>query len=146
MNRDRLKAMAMVMGDNLAPKLRGTVWFADTPAGVWVEASITGLPQNETGFYGFHVHEAGSCQPPEFDSAMGHYNPTGTKHPMHAGDMPPLLATKAHSAWLSFVTTRFTVRDIIGRSVIIHDQRDDFMSQPSGDSGKRIGCGVIKAL
>lgn len=146
MNQTRLRAMAAVKGDSLAPQLKGTVWFADTPSGVWVEASVTGLPKNETGFYGFHVHETGSCEPPEFASAKGHYNPTGVPHPLHAGDFPMLLATDRMDAWLSFVTTRFTVSDIIGRSVIIHDGRDDYTSQPAGDSGPRIGCGVIRAL
>jgi Cu-Zn family superoxide dismutase len=57
-----------------------------------------------------------------------------------------LLATDAMEAWLAFVTTRFTVRDIIGRSVVIHMNRDDYTSQPAGDSGQRIGCGVIRVL
>jgi Cu-Zn family superoxide dismutase len=146
MNGELLSAAAMVRGNAAAPRLRGTVWFSDTPEGVRVRARIYGLPANETGFYGFHLHTAGNCALPDFSEAKGHYNPTGKPHPEHAGDFPMLLATDAMDAWLSFITTRFTVRDIIGRSVIIHAGRDDYTSQPAGDSGARIGCGIIQAL
>ena len=139
-------AIALVRGNTLAPELSGIVRFFDTPAGVRVDARVRGLPQNNTGFYGFHLHEAGECMPPDFASAQGHFNPSGIAHPLHAGDFPPLLATDAMEAWLAFVTTRFAIRDIIGRSVIIHMQRDDFTSQPAGDAGQRIGCGVIRTL
>ncbi len=139
-------AIALVRGNSLAPGLSGVVRFFDTPAGVRVDARIQGLPRNKTGFYGFHLHETGECVPPDFVSAQGHYNPSGAEHPLHAGDFPPLLATDALEAWLAFVTTRITIRDIIGRSVIIHTQRDDLTSQPAGDAGQRIGCGVIRML
>jgi Cu-Zn family superoxide dismutase len=139
-------AIALIHGDAPAPRLSGFVRFYDTPDGVRVDARVRGLPKNATGFYGFHLHETGECMPPDFASAMGHYNPTAEPHPLHAGDFPMLLATSAMEAWLAFVTTRFTVRDIIGRSVVIHMSRDDYTTQPAGDSGKRIGCGVIRAL
>ena len=98
------------------------------------------------GFTDFHIHEIGNCALPDFSGAKGHYNPQNTAHPLHAGDFPMLLATDSMDAWLSFITTRFSVQDIIGRSVIVHLGRDDYTSQPSGDSGKRIGCGVIYAF
>ena len=146
MNQYNYKAMAIVKGSPEAPMLHGTVWFAETSMGVQVDAKIYDLPPNETGFYGFHLHEAGSCMPPDFASAKGHYNPQGYPHPMHAGDFPMLLATDSMDAYLSFVTTRFSLSDVIGRSVVIHMQRDDYTSQPAGDSGARIGCGVIQAV
>ena len=139
-------AVASVHGDSLAPELSGIVRFYDTAVGVRVDAHIKGLPKNTTGFYGFHLHEMGECLPPDFASAKGHYNPSDTEHPLHAGDFPMLLATHAMEAWLAFVTTRFTVRDIIGRSVVIHMNLDDYTSQPAGDAGPRIGCGIIRAL
>jgi superoxide dismutase, Cu-Zn family len=139
-------AAATIRGSALAPELSGIVRFFDTAAGIRVDAHIRGLPHNETGFYGFHVHDIGECAPTEFSSAKGHYNPAGTAHPLHAGDFPMLLATNTMEAWLAFVTTRFTVYEIIGRSVIIHGSRDDYTSQPAGDSSPRIGCGVIRAL
>jgi Cu-Zn family superoxide dismutase len=146
MNHPIVGAVAAVRGSSMAPNLSGIVRFFDTPAGVRVDARVRGLPKNATGFYGFHLHEAGECAPPDFSGAKGHYNPSGKGHPLHAGDFPPLLATRAMDAWLAFVTTRFSVREIIGRSVVIHMNRDDFTSQPAGDSGPRIGCGVIREL
>lgn len=140
------RAMAVIRGDNGAPTLGGTVLFTDTPAGVRVEARLTGLPKNKTGFYGFHLHEGQSCVPPDYESAKGHYNPDSVPHPLHAGDFPVLLATKAGDAWLGFVTTRFGVCEIIGRTVVVHLERDDYTSQPAGDAGERIGCGVVVPL
>lgn len=111
-----------------------------------MDAHVSGLPPNNTGFYGFHIHETGSCARPDFSDSGGHYNPGNMEHPMHAGDFPMLLATRSGNAWLSFITSRFTVKDIVGRSVIIHGMRDDYTSQPAGDSGKRIGCGIIRGM
>ncbi|MGI5850261.1 MAG: superoxide dismutase family protein [Christensenellales bacterium] len=141
-----LSAAAVIRGDSIAPRLNGNVWFYDTPEGVRVDAQIYCLPPNETGFYGFHIHTEGNCAGTDFSAAQGHYNPENTEHPMHAGDFPMLLATDTKNAWLSFITTRFTVRDIIGRSVIIHEGRDDYATQPAGDSGRRIGCGIIYSI
>ncbi|MDD5016760.1 MAG: superoxide dismutase family protein [Eubacteriales bacterium] len=141
-----LSAVAVIRGNSYAPGLHGNIWFVDTQKGVRVDAKIYGLPPNGMGFYGFHVHEAGSCEMPDFMSAKGHFNPDDTRHPLHAGDFPMLLATASMDATLSFVTTRFTVRDVIARSVIVHEGRDDYTSQPSGDSGRRIGCGIIQVL
>lgn len=146
MKKGGCRAMAVVRGDAHAPRLRGAVLFTDTPAGVRVQARFSGLPENKTGFYGFHLHEVGSCRPPEFESAKGHYNPEGAPHPLHAGDFPALLATRAGEARLAFVTTRFSVCDILGRAVVVHLQRDDYTSEPAGDAGARIGCGVVSLL
>ena len=139
-------AEAVIHGNVYAPWLKGNVWFYDTPEGTRVDADISGLPPNGTGFYGFHVHTAGQCRQPDFSSAQGHYNPGNVEHPRHAGDLPNLLATDTMEAHLSFVTTRFSVSDVIGRSVIIHQNRDDYTSQPSGDAGPRIGCGIIYSI
>ncbi len=144
MEKKRCRAMALIIGASDMPRLSGTVWLTDSPAGVCVEANVRGLPPNETGFYAFHLHERSSCLPPDFTSAKGHYNPSGAPHPQHAGDFPMLMATKQGEAWLSFVTTRFTVSEVIGRAVVIHANRDDYTSQSSGDAGARIGCGVIQ--
>jgi Cu-Zn family superoxide dismutase len=137
-------AIAELYGNAFSPQLQGTVWFNDTPEGVRVDAHVVGLPANNTGFYGFHIHETGSCSRPDFSDSGGHYNPGNTEHPLHAGDLPMLLATRSGNAWISFITSRFTVKDIIGRSVVIHEMRDNYTSQPAGDSGRRIGCGVIR--
>ena len=78
-----------------------------------------------------------------FADAMSHYNPMGCEHPYHAGDLPPLFGSNG-SALLLFLTDRFSVKEVIGKTVIIHDRPDDFTTQPSGNSGTKIACGVIR--
>ena len=77
-----------------------------------------------------------------FPMSGTHYNPHNCPHPYHAGDMPPLFGTNGY-AFLSFITSRFKVNEIIGKTVIIHSSPDDFTTQPSGNSGTKIACGVI---
>ena len=93
-------------------------------------------------FYGMHIHENGNCTPP-FDKTGDHFNPGSKPHPMHAGDMPALLGNKGYSFSI-FYTERFIVDEILGRSIIIHRMPDDYMTQPSGNSGEKIACGVIQ--
>lgn len=139
--------MAWVRGNGAAPGLSGLVKFYGTPyGGVLVEAEIFGLPvqkeENSSDFYAFHIHENGDCSA-DIAHVGNHYNPGKTVHPQHAGDMIPLFSNQGY-AWMSFYDKRFIIPEIIGRSVIIHGRRDDFTSQPSGDSGEKIGCGVIR--
>lgn len=75
--------------------------------------------------------------------AMAHYNPGGCKHPYHADDLPPLFGNNGFVLSL-FLTNRFSGDEVIGRTVIIHDQPDDFTTQPSGNSGTKTACGVIR--
>lgn len=99
----------------------------------------------ESRIFGFHIHEGGCCRGNESDpfaDTLSHYNPQGCEHPAHAGDLPPLFGNRG-CAFSAFLTDRFTVEEIIGRTVVIHDMPDDFTTQPSGDSGSKIGCGVI---
>lgn len=84
-----------------------------------------------------------SMQP--FPNTGNHYNPDNVPHPEHVGDLPPLLSNNGY-AWMSFYTGRVNLNDVIGRSVVIHSMRDDFTSQPSGNSGDKIGCGVIETI
>ena len=95
-----------------------------------------------------HIHEGAECygnnHDPFADAGM-HYNPYDCAHPYHAGDLPPLFS--AHGiAWEAVLTDRFTVEEIIDRTVIIHAMPDDFKSQPSGNSGEKIACGVIRRV
>ena len=132
-------AVALVKGGPSAPALSGTVQFYDTPEGVLVSARIDGLPSsNPTGFFAFHIHEGGSCAAPG-----GHFNPAGMPHPMHPGALPPLLSCGG-MARMSVLTNRFRIRDILGRTVVIHSGTDDFRSQPAGNPGEKIACGVIR--
>ena len=95
--------------------------------------------------FGFHIHSGSSCtgnaQDP-FADAGEHYNPGTCLHPYHAGDMPPLFGNNGY-AFQIFLTDRFRVSEIIGKTVIIHGSPDDFMTQPGGNSGTRIACGPI---
>lgn len=129
--------------------LSGMVSFFPKKGGTLVTAQIHGLPYEDgpcsSRVFGFHIHEGGSCTPPEFEDAGGHFNPDGCDHPHHAGDLPPLFGCRGE-AYLSVFTDRFTVPEIIGRTVVIHGDPDDFATQPSGHAGARIGCGVIRAF
>lgn len=131
-------AVAKVAGQGIS----GSVKFYQTPFGVVVLTEISGLPQTETNIFAFHIHEVGECKG-DFSSAKGHYNPHNNNHPNHAGDLPPLFSNNGY-ALSAVLTERFNVDEIINRSVVIHEKPDDFTSQPSGNSGKRIACGVIK--
>ena len=139
----RPDAVACIKGGPAAPCLTGEARFYQKSGGVLVTVNVSGLPEGDgTGFFALHIHEGGSCSGEGFADAGGHYNPAGAEHPKHAGDLPPLLRCK-QSAYLSVLTDRFCVRDIIGRTVIIHGSADDFHSQPAGHAGTRIACGLI---
>ena len=147
--RDHPDAAAWINGNTKNPKLSGTVKFYHTTyGGVLVEAQIFGLPNKEvpgsSNFYAMHIHESGDCSE-NFDHTGMHYNPTGANHPHHAGDMPPLLGNQGY-AYSVFYDKRFTLQEIIGKAVIIHENPDDFTSQPSGNAGDKIGCGEIALL
>lgn len=149
MNRKN-RAIANISGSAEYPNLTGTVTFQKLAEGVLVTARVSGLPnQNDCcgcGVYGFHIHSGGACTGNEtnaFADADGHFNPKNCQHPYHAGDMPPLFGNHG-LAYMSFLTDRFTLEEIIGKTVIIHAEPDDFTTQPSGNSGAMIACGVIK--
>ena len=74
-----------------------------------------------------------------------HYNLKNCPHPLHAGDMPPLVSDGGY-AWMTFYTKHFSAEEVVGLTVVIHSSPDDFKTQPSGDSGKKIACGVIKQV
>lgn len=147
---------ANIIGTSPESKLKGVVYFKDVPNGTEVYVEVKGLPNYmpasgnnpQVGPHGFHLHENGICDIDEnnpFSSAGGHWNPTNQPHGNHAGDFPVLFSNNGY-ARMSFFTDKFKVKDIIGKAVIIHESPDDFRTQPSGDSGKRIGCGVIKEV
>ena len=91
----------------------------------------------------FHIHQGRACSGIGFSGTEGHYNPTEEMHPKHACDLPPLLECKGQ-AYLSVKTDRFSVDEIIGRTVVIHSDPDDFYTQPAGNAGRKIACGVIR--
>ena len=136
-------AVARIHGGIEVSQLSGCVQFYQENGCVLIVAKISGLPkESETGFFGFHIHQGENCSGTDFSGTGSHYNPFDQAHPKHAGDLPPLLACQGN-AYLSVKTDRFSVADIIGRTVIIHSDPDDFHSQPAGNAGTKIACGVI---
>jgi Cu-Zn family superoxide dismutase len=134
-------------------KAAGTVVFSTLPegSGVHISGSIHGLPPN--GYFGFHVHEKGDCSSPDGMSAGGHFNPTAKPHGnivdehSHLGDLGNIQSNAQGEAQFSIIHRQASLNDeqlsFIGRSLIIHARKDDLNTQPSGDSGDRISCGII---
>jgi len=147
--RGRAQAAASVTGSEDYPQIAGAVRFYQTAQGVIVFAEIYGLPHDDFAchdrVFGFHIHTGSNCGSAHdsFAAAMSHYDPDSCAHPYHAGDLPPLFGNGPFALSV-FLTGRFTVDEVIGRTVIIHDHPDDFTTQPSGNSGTRIACGVIR--
>ena len=110
----------------------------------------------EPGEHGFHIHEVGECSAPDFESAGGHYNPTGAQHGLlnpegaHAGDLPNLVVGQGGvvdyvvtTALVTLGEGERTLFDSDGSAVMIHEGPDDYITDSSGDSGSRVACGVI---
>jgi superoxide dismutase, Cu-Zn family len=129
--------------------VRGTIHFRKRPAGVHVQGTITGL---SAGAHGFHVHEYGECSAPDFSSAGDHFNPTGAPHgartdaKRHVGDLGNVEAAASGTVALDYTDPHLRFegdRSILGRGVIVHEKADDFKTQPTGNAGGRVACGVI---
>jgi Cu-Zn family superoxide dismutase len=131
---------------------RGTVTFTQQGDQVMVTAKLSGLTP---GGHGFHIHEKGDCSAPDGTSAGAHFNPSAKKHghPMqgehHAGDLPMVEADANGNASLTATLSGISLGkgddSILGRGVIVHAAPDDFKTQPTGNSGGRVACGVIAA-
>jgi Cu-Zn family superoxide dismutase len=132
----------------------GQVQLIQTPHGVLLKLSVKGLPAGE---HAVHIHAVGKCEPPSFTSAGGHFNPGGKKHGIeaaegeHAGDMPNLhipasgeLAVEVANSMITLVKGQpHSVFDTDGSTIIVHAGADDYKTDPAGNSGDRIACGVI---
>ena len=145
------QAIACIKGSDAYAGICGCVRFYQTNWGVLVETEVHGLPvrvnTHDRPVFGFHIHEGSCCcgtAENPFEEAGTHYNPENYDHPYHAGDMPPLFGNGGYALQI-FLTDRFAVREIVGRTVIVHLHPDDFTTQPSGNSGAMIACGKIKA-
>ena len=130
-------------------RVSGNVSFSETASGLKIWGKIAGLTP---GAHGFHIHETGDCSAPDAMSAKGHFNPSTKTHghhgdqEHHSGDMPNLMADAQGNATYSFELTGLSLsgpNGVLGRSVVVHADPDDYKSQPAGNSGKRIACGVI---
>lgn len=144
-------ASAMMRGGETSPDICGTVRFYQTEKGVLIAAEINGLPYSDRkcgqSIFAFHIHGGASCSGEAdnvFSGAMAHYDPSECRHPFHAGDLPPLFGNRGY-AFSVFMTDRFSLSEVLGRTLIIHANPDDFTTQPSGNAGERLACGVITA-
>lgn len=145
-------ATAYISGSYEYPGIQGIMNFYQVPIGVYVVYSFTGLPNGEnncgSNILGLHIHDGKMCSRDDkdpFADAGAHYNPEECPHPWHAGDLPPLFVNDGYAFGAVF-THRFNLEDLWGRTVIVHSQRDDFTSQPSGDAGQKIACGIIRRM
>ena len=131
----------------------GAVELNQTPAGVLLRLTLKGLPAGERAF---HIHAVGRCEPP-FTTAGGHFNPGGQKHglmvgPGHAGDMPNLHIPSNGVLVVEILNAAVTLEkdkpnslfQKEGTSIVIHAAKDDYKSDPAGNAGDRIACGVIQ--
>lgn len=140
-----------VLAPTKGNSVSGTVNFTQKGEVVLVEAKITGLAAN--GTHGFHIHEKGNCSAADASSAGGHFNPSGSRHGgqvgavRHGGDLGNLRADANGYAQASVevmdITLGTEAKSIIGRAVIVHGGPDDLKSQPAGNSGPRVACGLI---
>ncbi len=134
-------------------KAIGDVDLTQTPGGVLLRVSVKGLAPGE---HAFHIHAVGKCEAP-FDSAGGHFNPGSHKHgivagPGHAGDMPNLHVPQSGDLMVEVLNTAITLEkgkpnsvfDADGSALVIHAKADDYRSDPAGNAGDRIACGVVQ--
>jgi len=127
----------------------GTVAVWQTNGGVSFHVNASGLPH---GLHGIHVHPIGRCDPPDFASAGTHWNPTGKQHGLnnpqgpHAGDLPNVTVSSSGSVSETLVAAHASFADLAdadGSALVIHAAADDYMTDPSGNSGARIACAVL---
>lgn len=145
----RPDAVAFIKGSRKYPDIEGRALFYEGRGGVVVSTEVTGLPRGsgrcDKPIFAYHIHSGGECSgnnEDQFANVGSHFNPNNCPHPYHAGDMPPLISADG-KAFSVFLTDRFTVNEVLGKTVIIHISPDDFMTEPSGNAGEKIACGVI---
>lgn len=142
------KAVA-VLSPTKGSDVKGKIEFIQLTDGIRIIGDVTGLKPGE---HGFHIHEFGDCSAPDASSAGGHYDPEHVRHggpldlPRHVGDLGNIVADESGNAYYEAVNHLMRMdgsESIIGHSVIVHEDRDDYVSQPTGNAGPRLACGVI---
>lgn len=153
--KEELRAHATLI--NAEGEKVGTVLFNQEKEGVRIKCRLYNL---EPGPHALHIHETAECDPPDFKSAGGHFNPYGKKHGFlnpagpHAGDLPNFEVRKDKTADIEFVTGLVTLKKdkrnsllkAGGTSVVMHENPDDYITDPAGQGGARIACGIIKEI
>ncbi|MEW6571622.1 MAG: superoxide dismutase family protein [Nitrospirota bacterium] len=131
----------------------GNATLVETPHGVLIKVKLTKIP---AGIHAFHIHEVGSCEPPSFTSAGGHFNPFGKQHGimnpkgLHAGDLPNIhvgsdgrLAFEVLANQVTLARGQNSLFDKDGSALVVHEKADDYKTDPAGEAGSRIACGVV---
>lgn len=147
---DAVAQLAPTQGNTVS----GSLALAPSAQGVRITGAVQGLKADAE--LGFHIHEKGDCSAPDGSSAGGHFNPTQQQHgnptgaSHHAGDMPNVRSNAEGVAQVDTTAAGTTLQgdpatDVLGKAIVVHESADDYTTQPSGSSGKRIACGVIAA-
>lgn len=150
-----LKARAELI--NNQGKRVGNVLFKEDAEGVVVTVRVNGLPP---GMHSLHIHDSARCESPDFSSAGGHFNPYSDEHGFlnprgpHAGDLPNIMVSANGRGTMEIITRRVTLKEGKdhslfqegGTSVVIHQNPDDYLSDPAGKAGERIACGAIERI
>lgn len=136
--------------------IAGKATLSNTPRGVTMHLSLTGVPP---GIHGIHLHAVGRCDAPDFESAGGHFNPSKKQHGkdnpagMHAGDMLNVTVPASGALETDVLLSNVgmgagptTIFDADGTALVLHATADDYKTDPSGNSGARIACGVVKRV
>ena len=142
---------AEIKGSEVHPAIGGMVYVYELPQGFYLQADIEGLPESRV--FGLHIHDGLVCAPTgpnnPFSDSGGHLNNCGegiwcSRHPYHAGDLPPLFSNEKGKSTIRVYIDRANIDEISGKPIVIHGLPDDFKTQPSGNSGVRIACGILK--
>lgn len=148
-----MAAAAATLAPTEGNEVAGRLEFSSVDGGIRITGEVTGLEAGSE--HGFHVHETGDCSAPDGTSAGGHFNPATTAHGRvgqgehHAGDSDNIVANDQGTAMVDTLLRGATLDQgetgIIGRGVIVHADPDDYTTQPTGNAGDRLACGVIEA-
>ncbi len=145
------QATADIAGAQGYRTVRGSVRFYQSRYGVFVVTELVGLPKVSdcaSPIFGYHIHSGAMCRgnaTDSFSETGTHYDRQDCPHPYHAGDLPPLWGANGN-VFSVVLSDRFTVDEIIGKTIIVHGDPDDLTTQPAGNAGKRIACGEIRAV
>jgi superoxide dismutase, Cu-Zn family len=147
-------ATAAATMKNAEGRTIGTVALREVPTGVLLKVDLSGVP---AGVHAFHVHSVGKCDPPMYTTAGGHFAPGGTHHGLlaangpHAGDLPNVyvpadgkLSFEVLARDVTLAAGPKSLLDVDGSAVVLHATADDYTSDPAGNAGARIGCGVVE--